>query len=178
MHQYTRSKVHKPGLITFRPRWRWSCYSSDVEHCYRHQLHYACCLLCSGRSYRQQTWNKVGFGYRCLLVPHPWLIILLQLEVRQPVVLDSRWLLHWYRNWYLVCCRVWHDHVARTIWISREISGSVDCREEPWTTCRRSDQPVKEPCQRCCGWRHTRHLHCFPHHRVHGPAIRLPHFAT
>jgi hypothetical protein len=40
-------------LTCNRTRWRWSCYSSNVQYRYRCQLHYACCLLCAWRSHRQ-----------------------------------------------------------------------------------------------------------------------------
>ena len=87
----------------FRSRWRWSRDSSDVQHCNRYQLHHVGRMLCSRRTHRQQAWHQMGTGHRCLLFPNSWLVILLQLEVRQPVVSYLGRLLHRYRYRHMVC---------------------------------------------------------------------------
>lgn len=107
--------------------WRWrSCHASNFKHRNRDQLQYACTMLCTRRSHCQQARHKMVTGHRRLLVSHPRIIILLQQQVRQPVVPDPRWLLHWYWDRNMVRSREWNDNVAGTVELSWQVLSSVD----------------------------------------------------
>ena len=123
-----RAQSITANVNIIRSRWRGSSNSTNVKHRYCHKLHHASHLLCSRRTYRQQARHKVVAGYRCLLVPHPRLFILLQLQVRKPMVSHPRRLLHRYRYGYLVCRRVRNHHVAGTIKLSWKVSCTLDRR--------------------------------------------------